>query len=61
MDVTQLLIISAAVLGIIVVGFLAIIPAAMELRDVAERRNLKTSDVKRWPPPRSGPLHSARG
>ena len=46
MDSTQLLIVAAAVLGIIVVGFLAIIPAAMELRDLAERGGAKTSVVK---------------
>lgn len=46
MDITQLLVVAAAVVGIVVVGFLAIIPAAMELRDVAEGRGRRTSVVK---------------
>lgn len=46
MDITQLLIVVAAVLGIIVVGFLAIIPAAMELRDADEHRGAKTNVVR---------------
>jgi len=46
MDVTQLLITVAAVLGMIIVGLLAVVPTALELRDVTGRRGARTPMVK---------------
>lgn len=46
MDVIQLLITVVAVLGMIVVGLLAVIPTALELRDVAGSRGTPTPMVR---------------